>query len=109
MTILAADTNKINSERLRDAQLRAQNLKASYDHSIQANLPPGEIRSKNDEDVMNFLKNQIATVTGLLDATVRLCGSDIAPTDDIRRTFQYVEEVNSGNGNDNGHGGRPHH
>jgi hypothetical protein len=104
MAILAADTDKINSQRLRDALLMAQNLKIHYDDSIQANMPPGEIRSSNDQDVMKFLKNQIETVTALLDATVRLCGSDIPPTDDIKQAFEFVEELNSGNDNGNGNG-----
>ena len=107
MAILAADTDKIKSDKLREAQRIAQSVKDAYDTSIQANMPPGVVRSKNDQDVMKFLKDQIELVTELLDDVVRLSGSDIPPTEDIRKLFEYVEELNSGNGN--GNDGRTHH
>lgn len=103
MAILAADTDKIKSDKLREAQRIAQDVKDGYDTSIQINMPPGVVRSKNDRDVMKFLQDQIEVVTQLLDAVVRLSGSDIPPTDDIRKLFEYVEDLNSSNGSRKGH------
>jgi len=100
MALLAADTDKIKSEKLREAMRLAQSMKDAFDTSITTDMPPGEVRSDSDADIMKFLKNQIEVVTALLEATVRLSGSDIPPTDDIRQAFMTVEELNS-NSNSN--------
>jgi hypothetical protein len=101
MAILAADTDKITSEKLREAQRIVQLLRQAFDESVEADMPPGVVRSDDDKDIYKFLKSQLEIVNNLVVATEKLCGSDIPPTDDIRKSFELVEELNSGGGPNN--------
>lgn len=103
LAILGADTNRINSDRLRAAEHQMTAALRRYEESVRVAFPLGEARGSVDAEIARGAAEAVEAVRPLLAGIADLCGGDVESVNDMKVFFERVEETNSGTA------GRGHH